>query len=499
MMEVEEQITVTLTVLHRVLATVFIDKKEIWRKLFTVGSVGDLIASVKPELSQQLSLDRILKFDTDFQEFIDTDVNAGVQELDKFQMYYIASNTPDSLERSVHLLQCPLTDSIQTGTTTSLLTLLEEKAPTILREHEETKTLSISSRKILVKVAVSDLVEKHGFYPSGTEKLALAKEIVSLFPSLRIQVPFGENEGHEHFFDGPSHSGFIEMRLRNIRRKLQQSQRVYSLKRRHCTPQPSLPSPDETVPSEWLTLIKRMRPSPENSSSIKTAINQTFSYRRRWITTKSPTVAEIFKEYPRFLDMPALMDIEFSKLTDGKEDLFIRKWEGTIIPRLKEIASLEKKNDIRHLQEKAENQHDDELCYTMLKILIHLLPPTASGRSVAGSKCCVTSAVSYLLEQVPAGTNVTSLLAESMNGTLKSAQPQLVSIGSLGHGSQYVIVAKNDSFALPLDVESLTCAVDRLFKFYWLCNLQYPCQLSSVFSFFAYIYDLSLSQSSCKR
>ncbi|XP_021331249.1 uncharacterized protein [Danio rerio] len=242
-----------------------------------------------------------------------------------------------------------------------------------------------------------------------------------------------------------------------------------------------------------------MRPSPENSSSIKTAINQTFSYRRRWITTKSPTVAEIFKEYPRFLDMPALMDIEFSKLTDGKEDLFIRKWEGTIIPRLKEIASLEKKNDIRHLLEKAENQHDDELCYTMLKILIHLLPPTASGRSFAGSKCCVTSAVSYLLEQVPAGTNVTSLLAESMNGTLKSAQPQLVSIGSLGHGSQNVIVAKNDSFALPLDVESLTCAVDRLFKFYWLCNLQYPCQLSSVFSFFEYIYDLSLSQSSCKR
>lgn len=182
-------------------------------------------------------------------------------------------------------------------------------------------------------------------YPSGTEKLALAKEIVSLFPSLKIQVPFGENEGHvrmflhysfrsmklfgsaytncksilesnflflhfscqEHFFDGPSHNGFIEMRLRNIRRKLQQSQRTYNLKRRLSTEQPSLPITDETVPSEWLTLIKRMRPSPENSSSIKTAIDQTFSYRRRWITTKSPTVGEIFKEYPRFLDMPALV------------------------------------------------------------------------------------------------------------------------------------------------------------------------------------------------
>ncbi|KAI7789422.1 uncharacterized protein LOC130551078 [Triplophysa rosa] len=227
-----------------------------------------------------------------------------------------------------------------------------------------------------------------------------------------------------------------------------------------------------------------MRPSTENSSSIKNAIDQTFSYRRKWIMTKSPTVREIFKEYPRFLDMPSLMDIEFSKLTDGKEDMFIRKWEGTIIPKLKEIALLEKKMDIRQLLEKADSQDDDELCYTMLKVLIHLLPPMPSGRSAAGSKCCVNSAVSYLLEFVPAGTSVISLLTESMKGSLKSGQPQLVSIGSLGHGAQYVIVAKNDSFALPLDVDNLTCAVDRLFKFYWLCNLQYPCQLSSVFSFF---------------
>ncbi|XP_051978744.1 uncharacterized protein LOC127640315 isoform X3 [Xyrauchen texanus] len=313
----------------RFLATVFIDGKETWRKLFTVGSVGELINSAKTELSQQVSIDRILRFDTDFQEFIDIDVNSEVKELDKFQIYYTASITQDPLDGRFHSTEVSRTVTT-TVTTTGLLTLLEEKAPTILREHEDTKTLSISLRKLLVKVAVSDLVEKHGFYPSGTEKLALAKEIVSLFPSLRINVPFGENEGHEHFIDGPSHSGFIEMRLRNIRWKLQQSQRIYNLKRRLPTDQPSLPITDETVPTEWLTLIKRMRPSPENSSSIKTAIDQTFSYRRRWITTKSPTVGQIFKEYPRFLDKPALVDIEFSKMTDGKEDMFIKKWEGRL-------------------------------------------------------------------------------------------------------------------------------------------------------------------------
>ncbi len=69
------------------------------------------------------------------------------------------------------------------------------------------------------------------------------------------------------------------------------------------------------------------------------------------------------------------MDIELSKLTDGKEDLFIRKWEGTIIPKLKEIASLEKKNDIRHLLEKADNQQDGmifclNVCYTFLNLVL---------------------------------------------------------------------------------------------------------------------------------
>ncbi len=105
MMDVEEQITVnvTLTTLHRVLATVFIDGKETWRKLFTVGSVRELIA--KTELSERVSLERILRFDTDFQELIDTDVNAGVRELDKFQIYYISSNTQDLLEGSVQPLQ----------------------------------------------------------------------------------------------------------------------------------------------------------------------------------------------------------------------------------------------------------------------------------------------------------------------------------------------------------------------------------------------------------
>lgn len=57
---------------------------------------------------------------------------------------------------------------------------------------------------------------------------------------------------------------------------------------------------------------------------------------------------------------------------------------------------------------------------------------------------------------------------------------------------QYIIVAKNDRLTISLN-DGLTCAVDKLFKLYWVCNLSYPAPLGSVFTFFEFVYDLPLS------
>ncbi|KAI2660424.1 hypothetical protein H4Q32_007986 [Labeo rohita] len=94
--------------------------------------------------------------------------------------------------------------------------------------------LSETSRKLLVKIEVSALVEQSGkflHYPCNDEKQILAESVVTLFPSLKIKM-VEENEGFEHFYDPVSHSGFIEMRLRNLRRKLCDDQRRYQ--RKHC-------------------------------------------------------------------------------------------------------------------------------------------------------------------------------------------------------------------------------------------------------------------------
>ncbi|KAF3858617.1 hypothetical protein F7725_011818, partial [Dissostichus mawsoni] len=122
---------------------------------------------------------------------------------------------------------------------------------------------------------------------------------------MKVQVG-GYGEGFEHLYDPASHSGFLEMRLRNIRRKLEEVQRRY---RRHKRSRDVGPSSvqdegDDSDIKECINLMKKLRPSAENISSIKSAMQKTFTSRRSWISKHSPTINQIFQEYPRFLDIP---------------------------------------------------------------------------------------------------------------------------------------------------------------------------------------------------
>ncbi|MED6273352.1 hypothetical protein CHARACLAT_005474 [Characodon lateralis] len=212
-------------------------------------------------------------------------------------------------------------------------------------------------------------------------------------------------------------------------------------------------------------------------------MEKTFTHRRAWITRESPTLAEILSEYPRFLDMPSLLDSEFGRLTVEKAELFLRKWEANIIPKLKAAAALEPRRCT--LLKEIEDMTEDEACYAMLVLLTHLLPP------VGVSRCSAKTTITYLLDFVPPGTRIASLCSDS-SASSTTHQPQLICIGDLRSLKKYVIVAKNDKVTIPLD-DGLTCAVDKLFKLYWVCNLSYPPQLCPVFTFFEYIYDLPFS------
>ncbi|KAL4009443.1 hypothetical protein ACER0C_003295 [Sarotherodon galilaeus] len=196
-------------------------------------------------------------------------------------------------------------------------------------------------------------------------------------------------------------------------------------------------------------------------------MEETYTSRRAWISKDSPTAAEIFREYPRFLDMPSL----FGKLTGGKTDLFLRKWEASIIPKIKSVAALETR--VSSLLKDFEEKTEDEACYTAHVVLTHLLPP------VGASRCSLKSAIKHLVDFALPGTSM-ALLCSDPEASSTTHQPQLICIGDLKTATrQYIIVAKNDKVTIPLN--------DGLM----LCNLSYPAPL--VFIFFEFVYDLPLS------
>lgn len=51
------------------------------------------------------------------------------------------------------------------------------------------------------------------------------------------------------------------------------------------------------------------------------------------------------------------LDIEFGRLFDGKAEMFIRRWESSIIAKLKQIAILEK-GVVSSLLDQTGNQND---------------------------------------------------------------------------------------------------------------------------------------------
>ncbi len=122
---------------------------------------------------------------------------------------------------------------------------------------------------------------------------------------------FSPLKSQEHFYDPASHSGFLEMRLRNIRRKLEEGQRRYSRHKRgrDVGPNSVQDEGDGSEVREFINLMKRLRPSADNMPSIKSAMQKTFTWRRSWISKHSPTMEEIFQEYPRFLDIPTLVGV----------------------------------------------------------------------------------------------------------------------------------------------------------------------------------------------
>ncbi|KAJ8389938.1 hypothetical protein AAFF_G00112230 [Aldrovandia affinis] len=382
---------------------------------------------------------------------------------------------------------------------------LERLCPEVIREYERDGCLCELSRRKLIKFAVSFIMEEFGFYPTSAQKTMLAEHIVKLFPALRLCVPSAGIDGIEHLYDPMSRTGYIETRLRNFRRTLEADKKKYVLKRRRAElglvdPKPKVEEHAGEETRKWVALLKKTRPLSKNLPTIRSGMERTFAARRKWMSTKRPSINAVLAEYPRFLDVPSTIDLEFEKMFPGKGDAFLTQWSSCVLPKVRQIAEREKHPEIATLLQQAGSQQEDACTLTMLKVLIHLLPPTNTGRASLPTKCSIKHAIRYLVDIAPVGIKVSSLFCDPgpPDGPTPNdqAKPYILSMGPLDTSSrQLYILAPAERVALPLLEGNLISAVDKLFKFLQVFSLGYPMQLSSLYNFLEHLYGLENPQS----
>ncbi|CAG5078089.1 Protein of unknown function [Cotesia congregata] len=182
------------------------------------------------------------------------------------------------------------------------------------------KSLTPQSRITLIQLCVDALKEAYGKYPSKEHKILYAKEIILVFPNLKDKYSL---EGWEAYYDVETRGGFLGNRLKNSNREENKSLKKVNCETADTVGAVNTPDTGNTVDetnqsnektrcysSEEVEMNKVFLQNADctkQRNEIKQAMKITLEDRRK-------NCAEIFSLYPRFLDIPYLIDLEFSLL-----------------------------------------------------------------------------------------------------------------------------------------------------------------------------------------
>ncbi|XP_059891439.1 uncharacterized protein LOC132445460 isoform X2 [Gadus macrocephalus] len=181
----------------------------------------------------------------------------------------------------------------------------------VIEEYRRSKTLTHNTRRHLVNILVSHMVEKHGI-PVRMQREKYGLGIVTLFPNLRD--PFS-TKGYEHFYDGASGTGYLAWRLKTVQRKV--------TKRSENSPQGALqggPSLKRSFTAEQQADGDAVREAislllhSSDDSVIRSKMRETFQHRHQLVHNPEMTT-EVLKMYPRFLDVKGLVRVSANMCT----------------------------------------------------------------------------------------------------------------------------------------------------------------------------------------
>lgn len=340
--------------------------------------------------------------------------------------------------------------------------------------------LSSQSRIKAVRIFVSHLMEKYGDRPKSHIKEALARSIIVQFPKLK-----GDGHGYEAWYTTSiaqhAATGYLEERLRNVRKRTAKKNQLFSPQRKselnHSTASSSssLENDEEAIdPAEVEAMTQWLKHNKEPLSQVRDYQRKTARKRLSWIKDNpDKPVKEIFVQYPRLLDTPGLISMDFAVLKPGSEDHLFHLWTPGLAKSILQYA--DKQNDwSRHLGVQLDNNTDDEICNIALQCLPCIFPTGSHKIKGKSRRATINEAISSFVDARKIGTNIPAYLEN-----VKNKQPFVLVLGARVKPEQVFVIIERE--AIPQD--SLLKAVDLCFKCFYVYDIDYPWQTCNSWQF----------------
>ncbi|XP_041634627.1 uncharacterized protein si:cabz01074946.1 isoform X1 [Cheilinus undulatus] len=234
----------------------------------------------------------------------------------------------------------------------------------------------------------------------------------------------------------------------------------------------------ESLCCEAIALMK----DAADKAIVKENMKQTFPYRQRMIHDPVKS-SEIFTVFPRFLDIPGMVEQDFSLMFgEATSAKFLEKWPTVYKQKvLDQSRGLTQTAELQDLVQTAEsttgveNGWDSDM--SSILILIHLLPPSPHGSRSPG-KLSARPASDHLVKFIKAETSI----QDHLDSITENLQPYLLAVGPQKKEiNKYFIVI--DKHAIPCQSADSLAAIDELFKAHFVFGTSYNQDLINVFNF----------------
>nr|XP_055049661.1 uncharacterized protein LOC129435329 [Misgurnus anguillicaudatus]XP_055049662.1 uncharacterized protein LOC129435329 [Misgurnus anguillicaudatus] len=348
----------------------------------------------------------------------------------------------------------------------------------ILEEYKSENSLMHRTRRRLVNILASDITERHGRIPSRQQKEKYALGIITLFPSLKD--PFSP-KGYEHFYDGEKGTGYLAWRLKTISRT--SGKRPVKEASVHQAQGPKRQRSATTLPQQLDGDACREAISflvHSSDEAIFQKMKMTFQHRQDLVHDPQRST-DVFKTFPRFLDVKGLLNQDFLLLFGAETaSKMLEKWDTSFKPKvIKEAKNLTQTSELCRLLKAAEklaenNETDWDSDIASMLLLLYLLPPTAGRKR---TKISPSDAVDKMVHFHKSCCSINEYVQER-----EGKQPYILAVGR----TQKTI----DTFYIAIDKQLILCqatsslgAFDELFKSHYVFNLSYDESLVHFYTF----------------